>query len=113
VSRHLHALRQDEDLLIVSGWAVAGTSALRQEVEVVLASQGGALFFPAQEVLRVDLPQHSERLARRLAPSGFRALISTDDLEAGDYRLGILVRKGKTEHLTWQHQPVRIEDVAP
>lgn len=113
VSQHLHALRQDEDLLIVSGWAVAGTSALRQEVEVVLASRGGALFFPAQEVLRVDLPQHSKRLARRLAPSGFRALISTDELEAGDYRLGILVRKGETEHLSWQRELVRIEDVAP
>lgn len=112
VSQHLHALHQDEDLLIVSGWAVAGTSALRQEVEVVLASRGGALFFPAQEVLRVDLPRHSERLAARLAPSGFRALISTDDLEPGDYRLGILVRRGATEHLTWQRDPVRIVDGA-
>ncbi len=113
VRHHLHTLRQDKDLLIVSGWAVAGSSALHQEVEVVLATPRGVLFYPALEVLRIDLPKHSEHLASLLAPSGFRALISTADLEDGEYRLGILVRKGQTEHLTWRHQPITIAGTTP
>ena len=112
VRQHLHALHQYGDLLVVSGWAIAGASAHQQEVEVVLASPRGVLFYPALEVMRIDLPKHSERLAGRLAPSGFRTLISTRGLESGDYRLGILVRKGETEHLTWRRQPVTIANAA-
>jgi hypothetical protein len=108
VSQHLHALHQQDDLLIVSGWAVAGSNAHRQEVEVVLASPRGTVFYPALEVLRIDLPKHSDRLAVQLAPSGFRALISTSDLAPGDYRMGILVRKGETEHLTWRREAIAI-----
>ena len=112
VAQHFHVLHQDDDVLIVSGWAVAGTSAVQQEVEVVLASPGGILFYPALEVLRIDLPRHSERLAARLAPSGFRALIPKAGLAPGQYRLGILVRKGETEHLTWQPRPIAITATA-
>ena len=108
VSQRLDVLHQQGDHLIVSGWAVVGNSALGQEVEIVLDAPDGLRFYPALEVLRVDLPQHSERLARLLAPSGFRALIPIRELASGEYRLGILVRKGAAEQLAWRQRPVSI-----
>lgn len=108
VSYHLYALHQDRRALVVSGWALAGGSALRQEVELVLATPTEAAFYPALEVLRIDLPQHPEGLAARLAPSGFHALIPLDGLAPGAYRLGIVVRRGDAESVAWRKRPVVI-----
>jgi hypothetical protein len=108
VSLGFQAIYQDESVLLVSGWAVAGPSAVGQEVEIVLASENGTLFFPALEVLRVDLPQHSERAARRMAPAGFHALIAKRALAAGVYRLGVLVRRDGAEYLSYRQAPLVI-----
>jgi hypothetical protein len=89
---------------LLAGWADGGGDTRDQQVEIALRSPRGALAFPAHTVLRIellgpDLGRRSELM--RLAGSGFHALVSTRQLAPGVYGVGVLVRRGNAEKLTW------------
>lgn len=109
VEHGIDALHHEAGLLLVSGWALAGRTAHRQQVEIVLRSADGAFAAPTYEVLRADLPVEQRSLVRRLARSGFRALVRTDSLPPGTYRIGLLVRRSGGEHLTFLARSLQVE----
>jgi len=112
VVQRLQALHLYDDALVVSGWAYAGASASDQQVELALRSASGVWFFPALEVRRPQLAGGGQPAARQLAAAGFRAVIPTRSLPPGRYQLGVLVRQGGVEHLTYRRRPIEIPATA-
>jgi hypothetical protein len=101
VALGLDAVTQDDDVLLLSGWAHVAGGARGQEVEVVLSSRGRQFVFPAYEVVRIELPQP-------LARAGFRAVIPKRALPPGRYRVGALVRRHGAEYLTYLKNPIEV-----
>jgi hypothetical protein len=104
----LDLVGQDEHSFYVSGWARAGASSRGQEVELVLRGRERSYVFPAVTVARADLDREKPGQLRGLAESGFRVLVSKQALAPGRYRLGVLVRRGGHEHLSYQQRPVEV-----
>lgn len=104
----LDLVGQDEHSFYVSGWARAGSSSHGQAVELVLSGRQRSYVFPAVTVVRADLDREDPAQLRSLAESGFRVLVSKQALAPGRYRLGVLVRRGGHEHLSYQRRPVEV-----
>jgi hypothetical protein len=104
----LDLVGQDEHSFYASGWARAGASSRGQEVELVLRGRQRSYVFPAVTVARADLDPGDPEQVRGLAGSGFRVLVSKQALAPGHYRLGVLVRRGGHEHLSYQKRPVEV-----
>ena len=98
----LDAVAQDDEVLLLSGWANVAGGASGQEIQVVLSSGKGEFVFPAYNVVRIDLP-------RPLARSGFNAVIPKRALPPGRYRLGALVRWRGSAYLTYLKRVVEVE----
>ncbi len=101
VAMGLDAVAQDDEVLLLSGWADVASGARGQEVEVVLSSRKGEFVFPTYEVGRIELPQP-------LARSGFRAVIRKRALPPGRYRVGLLVRWRGAEYLTYLKRTIEV-----
>jgi len=102
VALGLDAVAQDDEVLLLSGWAYVAEGAREQEVEVVLHSGARAFVFPAYKVVRIELPQPQAR-------SGFRAVIRKRALPPGRYRVGALVRWHGAEYLTYLKRAIEVE----
>lgn len=102
VALGLDAVAQDDEVLLLSGWAYVAGGARDQEVEVVLRSRKREFVFPAYKVGRIELPQP-------LARSGFRAVIRKRALPPGRYRVGALVRWHGSEYLSYLKRTVEVE----
>jgi hypothetical protein len=101
VAMGLDAVAQDDQLLLLSGWADVASGARGQEVELVLSSRKGEFVFPTYKVGRIDLPQP-------LARSGFRAVIPKRALPPGRYRVGALVRWRGAVYLTYLKRTIEV-----
>lgn len=98
---------QDERAVYLSGWAHAG-AAREQDVELVLRDESRTLVFPATSVLRGDLDPDEPGTLRSLAHSGFRVLVPRQALPPGRYTVGVLVRRGGREHLSYRRHPLEV-----
>jgi len=106
VSMGLDAVAQDDQVLLLSGWAYVGDGARGQEVELVLRSRKGEFVFPTYKVARIELPQP-------LARAGFRAVIPKRALPPGRYRVGALVRWRGSVYLTYLKRDIAVEPSTP
>jgi len=101
VAMGLDAVAQDDQVLLLAGWADAASGARGQEVEVVLRSRKRELVFPTYKVGRIDLPQP-------LARCGFSAVIPKRVLPPGRYRVGALVRFHGSVYLTYLKRTIEV-----
>jgi hypothetical protein len=102
VTLGIDAVAQDDEVLLLSGWADVAGGARGQEVELVLRGRGREFVFPTYEVVRIELPQP-------LARSGFRAVIRKRSLPPGSYRVGALVRWHDGVYLTYLKRIIEVE----
>ncbi|MBW1687716.1 MAG: hypothetical protein JRS35_21990 [Deltaproteobacteria bacterium] len=102
VALGVDAVAQDDQVLLLSGWADVADGARGQEVEVVLNSRTGQFVFPTYRVFRIELPQP-------LARAGFRAVIRKRALPPGRYRVGALVRWRGSVYLTYLKRTIEVE----
>jgi hypothetical protein len=98
----LDAVAQDDQVLLLCGWADVAGGAPGQVVELVLKSRRGEFVFPTYKVARIELPQP-------LARAGFRAVIPKRALPPGRYRVGVLVRWLDAEYLTYLKRTIEVD----
>jgi hypothetical protein len=109
VSFRFEALRHDGAVFLAGGWAHAGPTARGQEVFVVLRSAERTLALPARSVPRLDvLGAGRAQHAREFGLSGFRLLAEAPQVPPGDYRVGILVRRGGASWLSFRGDALRV-----
>ena len=113
VSFRLGTVFQDDEILLVDGWADTGSFARNQRVFLVLRGAEKSPVFPARSVFRPELRHEPGIVRRRLGHSGFRAIIRHRDVPPGSYRLGVLVRRGAVEYLSFRGRQVVIPETGP
>jgi len=83
------------DEIFVTGWSVLKTSnAIDQNVKVVLTSRKKTYAIEGTMVLRPDVTQFLK--GYNYNQSGFKVIITTTSLNAGTYRVGVLVKEKAT-----------------
>jgi len=95
------------DVLDVQGWAfIEGQSAENSQIYLVLRSDSDTYVFDTVRKLRPDVTAAFAQLNLNLDDSGFTALIPTRDIRAGEYTVGVLLRKGDIEALRYLDRAV-------
>lgn len=109
IRMRIESVYQDDDLAFVSGWAFSGGTARNQEVEIVLRSPRAIRVFSAYEVPRADLTHLEPERMASVYGSGFRAVVSKRRVPPGEYRIGILVRRGSHAWLRFSNRKIYVE----
>ena len=109
IRMRIESVYQDDDLAFVSGWAFSGGTARNQEVEIVLRSARAIRVFSAYEVPRADLTHLEPERMASVYGSGFRAVVSKRRVPPGEYRIGILVRRGSHAWLRFGNRKIYVE----
>jgi len=103
------SLYEDDDLAFVSGWTYSGGSARNQEVEIVLRSPQALRVFGTYEVPRADLTHLEPERMASVYGSGFRVVVSKRCVPPGEYRIGVLVRRGNQAWLAFGNRKIHVE----
>lgn len=77
----------------ISGWAfIGGKDAVGSEILVLLRKGSASALYPTERVVRGDVAATYKHPG--VADSGFRVEIPKGSLPAGDYQVGIYIRRG-------------------
>ena len=88
--------------LEIDGWAfIEGHDSVNSEIYVVLKSADTIDVFTTETVIRDSVTQHFKELGLNLDYSGFAALILAGRIANGEYTVGIYIKKGDTEALSY------------
>ncbi len=95
-------VREGQELVEMEGWAfLEGRSAEDNWIYVVLKSESWTYVFDTILQERKDVTAYFGDLGLDLDESGFVARIPAEMIRSGTYELGILIRKGDLETLTY------------
>ena len=93
----------------IEGWAfIDDNDSSDDEVFVVLQSDHRTYVFDAMVRERPDVAGHFEGLGLDLHFSGFMAIIPARNVRAGEYVIGIYIRKGDIEAFTYTEHRVEL-----
>jgi hypothetical protein len=91
----------------IRGWAfISGEDCENIETYIVLKSTKRTYIFDIMQQTRTDVTQAFDELDLNLDYSGFRALIPIRKIANGEYAVGIYIRKGDREALTYTNKTV-------
>jgi len=96
----IEEVKKDGPLVIINGWAaVKGQDSKDSTAYCVLKSGAKTLVFDTLRLYK--RPDVTTYFKIDRDDSGFNAIIPVDRLAKGEYQIGILIRKGKAEHLQY------------
>jgi hypothetical protein len=98
----------DDKIVKVEGWAfVAGMNSAEDDIFIVLKSEGKAHVFVPDKRVRPEVATHFKN--SDACDSGFFLGIEKQDLAPEHYKVGILIKSGKTYAFQYTDKIITIE----
>ena len=111
ITMNIDRLESDEKILEIEGWAfIDGTNSEKSDIYVVLESDKKTHIFVPDKRLRPDVAGHFR--SSDFYDSGFFLGIAKHSLEPDQYKVGILIKRDKTDAFKYTDKTVTIEAIA-
>lgn len=102
-----------EGILTIIGWAfLKGTDHTDLDYKIVLQSDANSYVFEAVKEERKDVTEYYPEYNLKSDNTGFMMQVSVSELQAGEYKIGIVLKQADEEYTHWTDQSLSIEHYA-